>query len=245
MGNRTYFIIILIALVCVSCSYDASSFYEEDENKSERVNIIGDTIFFETEADLIRMQHQVAKEHRQMFLNKGWKEYKDTFSIEQMTRSASYSVKLDTIYTSIVSVEPTYVRFKARFGSEMVKTINAEVKPELRLSTNKTYLCHWDLLSPYYELAVNETAGIRNSPNCALKPETKTDYKERGYEAYVYTAPDGKRQFVMISYKLYIICEDVDHYTTTLDIDWPFPPKGDNGYGTKGYEFIYAVLAKN
>ena len=241
------FCVGLFVLFIASCSEKEDEVVTKQDTQRRMIlptfNLDADTVFINSENDLCRMKDSVANEHEQDLFSKGWEKVGEIDENKPITRGVSF--KIDTIYTMIVSVEPTYKAFKARFSKDMVNKINAEVKPELRLSTSKTYLCHWDLIWPGVDLAANETPGVKKSPMCALRPDTKEKYIERGYNGYTHISSDGSRQFQMTSYKLYIICEAVDHYTITLDIDWPFPPKADSGFGTKGYEFIYAIMTKN
>lgn len=238
---------ILFAFFVLAMFTACSDEVDLQNNAQETLTRMNDTtsceeiIFINDESDIIRMKDSLANSYEKKLLNEGWKKVETTFDKNMLSRAAA-SIRIDTIYTNLVSIEPTYETFKAKFGKAMVDAINAEVRPELKISTSKTYLCHWDVLVPFVNLAANEQPGLRDSPYCALNPDKKETYTERGYSGYTHTSSNGKRQYQMTSYKLNIKCEAVSHVTTILDIDWPFPKKNESGYGNKGYEFIYAIL---
>jgi len=122
-----------------------------------------------------------------------------------------------------------YSQFKAKFSRKFCDEINVDAVN--KISTNKTYVCGWRNAGDFHNLTSNQRGGPQPSPEAALVPSTKSGYSARGYDAYT----NANNQFVMVSHQLAIVCEDVNHTTTLLDIRYPF-------WNQAGYVINYAIL---
>lgn len=254
MSNNKKHLFILLALMCitlVSCSeeqddtlYSRSKIYLQGKdllnkriiNNLDKIDTT--TYYVETQEDLNRFIEKMNTNYEDKLKKEGWIEIGDNFSYKNYAPSKiPMRVRVDTLYTRNYLIGDNIEIVKMKFGSEIVNEINSVVAPYLRISTSKTYICEWRIMAAYYNLKDNEKAAVRESPNCALNPETRDGLTRRGYKGYVHT--DTFSQFQMISYQLWIKYENVDHKTTILDIDWPFFPND-----LDGFEFIYAIATR-
>ena len=243
------FLATLFFTLLISCGND-DNFMTVNENESKTEFAVsqddGDTTVFQinTNEDLRRSLRHVVEEREQSLLEKGWVKVEEESKAMNVLR-ARRKIWIDTVYidkeTPDLSEDPSkYANFKAKFGRKMVDSINKVVSPEYRISTRKTYVCRWRLYEAYYNANPGEQVAVRPSPLCALIPEKKSSYTERGYTLYTHESNDMV-QYQMDSYQLRIQWESTSHRRIVLDIDWPFFPKNPSGAGHIGYQFIYAV----
>jgi hypothetical protein len=127
--------------------------------------------------------------------------------------------------------------FKSKFSSTVVNLINAKVDKQYRLSTGTTYCCYWYVYYHRVKLDKNQRFGKVASPKCALQPETKSSYIDRGYQKTEKTQNDGTKLVELYSYELYILYKEKNP-PTRLDIYYPFVLDSPS----QGYEFIYNIL---
>lgn len=164
---------------------------------------------------------------------------------ESLDTRAVIDIRVDYVLYPTIDYNldpPGYELFTARFGQQIVDSINSIVDNNYRISSNKTYVCEWRLILASYQALPSERVTSKASPMCALVPLTRNGYTQRGYTAYNNLET---HEFLMSSYQLRIKYENVNHLTTVLDIDWPFPVRDSSGNGIRGYEFIYAVRTNN
>lgn len=126
--------------------------------------------------------------------------------------------------------------FKTKFGASLVSKINA-ICSEKKLSTGTTYCCYWNVYYHRDTLEVNQKFGKVPSPNCALQPETRSSYTDRGYQKTEKEQNDGTTLVEMYSFELYILYDE-KKLPKRLDI---YYPKIIGGV-PNGYEFIYNIL---
>lgn len=112
-----------------------------------------------------------------------------------------------------------YSRFKAKFSKSFCDEVNSSmwVQEMHAISPKKTYICGWRDAGTFHSLSANQQVAAMDSPNGALIPSTKAEYKLRGYEGYI--SPYGN--FRIHSHQLAILYEDVNHTTLLLDIRYP------------------------
>lgn len=131
--------------------------------------------------------------------------------------------------------------FKSKFSATIVNKINAVVSPEYKISTGTTYCCYWYV---YYHKIIknsNQSFGQANSPKCALHPDTKTSYIERGYGKEETAQADGTTKIELYSFELVILYKDTNKKTIRLDI---YYPRAIDPSPWKGYEFSYNILTR-
>lgn len=249
MSNKFFYKMMLFASSCIllltACENEDSSITVNEESSNMEYiipeeNNDSTVLLISSFGDLQKTLTQVVDEREHSLLQRGWIKVED----EPLTRGvqrAKRQIRTDTVYVSQetgddYSDPSVYANFNAKFSKSMVDSINKVVAPEYRISTRKTYVCRWRLFGTYYNAKTGEQVASRPSPLCALVPATKSSYKERGYSLYL-----NGNQYQMDSYQLRIQWEKVSHWTTTLDIDWPFFPKSPSDIGHTGYQFIYAV----
>lgn len=128
--------------------------------------------------------------------------------------------------------------FKAKFGSSIVNAINAKVMDECKISTGTTYCCMWEVYWGGVELQSNQKFGPVASPLCALHPDTRQGYTERGYKTEKYEREDKSSFMHMYSFELVILYKDTSKKTIYLELRYPQVID----YPHAGYEFKYNVL---
>ncbi len=253
-GKNKKHLFILFVLMCitlVSCTEEQDNIQTAQSNiylqgkdlLDKRITtnlskIDTTTHYINTKEDLNKLIEKININYEEKLKKEGWVEVGHDFSDKNRAPSKiPIRVRVDTLYTRSYLVGDYDEVVKMRFSSEIVNEINSVVRPYLRISTDKTYVCEWRRMAAYYNLKDNEKAAVRESPNCALYPETRDGLARRGYKGYVHVGTFS--QFQMISYQLWIKYENVDHKTTILDIDWPFFPND-----LDGFEFIYAIATR-
>lgn len=230
------FLFVFLCIIFGACENN-DSLHISDEMASEKSTPQDSSVvYINTTDDLTKILNKKAKKDEDSLVALGWKKIERETPISR----ARISVRTDTIYqvtwTVDVNIDPSiYSQFNARFSKSMVDSINSYVAPYLRISTKQTYVCKWRTFSAYYNLKDKEKCAPRNSPYCALSPETKNGYSVRGYSSYT----NNYRQFMMTSYQLIII--GTRESRTALDIEWPFMHKNTNPKKA-GYEFIFAIM---
>jgi hypothetical protein len=127
--------------------------------------------------------------------------------------------------------------FKSKFSSSIVNLINAKVDKNYQLSTGTTYCCYWYVYYHRVKLEKNQKFGTVSSPKCALQPETKSSYIDRGYQKTEKTQSDGTKLVELYSYEVCILYKEKKP-STRLDICYPFVLDSPS----QGYEFIYNIL---
>lgn len=130
--------------------------------------------------------------------------------------------------------------FKSKFSATVVNKINAVVIPEYRISTGATYCCYWDVFYHSLLLDSNQRFGFVDSPLCALHPETRSAYIERGYAMEKKEQSEGKIKIELYSFQLRILYKDTNNKTIYLGM--PYPRVIDPS-PWKGYEFSYNILS--
>lgn len=130
--------------------------------------------------------------------------------------------------------------FKSKFSATVVNMINAVVMPGYRISTGTTYCCYWDVFYHDILLGSNQRFGYVTSPNCALHPETRNAYLERGYAMEKKEQADGKTRIELYSFQLRILYKDTNNSRIYLGITYP---RAIDPSPWKGYEFSYNILS--
>lgn len=130
--------------------------------------------------------------------------------------------------------------FKSKFSATVVNKINAVVSPEYRISTGTTYCCYWDVF--YHDVLLEPTQkfGYVESLHCALHPETRNAYIERGYAMEKKEENDGRVRYQMYSFQLRILYKDTNKKTIYLGITYP---RALDSSPWNGYEFSYNILS--
>ena len=239
MMKNYYFLFLLF--VFASCNQDEMLSIDFAVEKKAMVEDSIPVYEIESENDIISIGTKHYGLFEERLLEDGWVESVDT--IETGTRATiPLVVRTDTAYVFNATVDidvedPRDLMFKARFSGTMVDSINAYVQPHLRIKKGQRYVCEWRLIASYYSLQSGERCAVRPSPFCALTPQTRDGFTNRGYKGYTNSQYN---YFLMTSYQMRILYEDVNHETTLLQIDWPFFKKGQQGESL-GYEFIFAV----
>lgn len=159
------------------------------------------------------------------------------YSRVSLTEHTAY-VKLPMVMTEEIDKK---LYFKSKFGANVVNLINAVVGPDRKISTGTTYCCYWNVYYHKIILESNQKFGIDDSPRCALQPDTRTSYIERGYDKEIEILNDGRTQVEMYSFELYILYKDTKGSTIRLDIY--YPAIIDTGLW-QGYEFKYNILTQ-
>ena len=103
--------------------------------------------------------------------------------------------------------------FKSKFSATVVNKINAVVIPEYRISTGTTYCCYWDVFYHSVLLDSNQRFGYVDSSLCALHPETRNAFLERGYAMEKKEQADGKTKIELYSFQLRILYKDTNNKT--------------------------------
>lgn len=174
-------------------------------------------------------------------LNRGdFKDYPESTPI--LTRA---SVTKHTEYetSSLAMPEDIHKKmfFKSKFSAAVVNKINAVASPEYRISTGTTYCCYWRV---YYHKIIknsNQSFGQANSPQCALHPDTRNSYIERGYGKEETAQADGTTKIELYSFEVVILYKDTNKKTIRLDISYP---RDIDPSPWKGYEFSYNILTR-
>lgn len=182
----------------------------------------------DSEEDFNELCIKVADLKDQELLGKGYKKVGTNDMLLQTRASVQpYTKMIHPYSTTPISNS----QFKAKFSKAFCDEINI-VSTSNTISPSKTYLCAWRDAGTFFNLASNQRGGPLPSLEGALIPSTKSNYKERGYEAYV----SASNQYIIVSHQLSIICEDVSGSTTLLDIRYPF-------WNTQaGYIYNFSIL---
>lgn len=130
--------------------------------------------------------------------------------------------------------------FKSKFSATVVNLINAVVMSEYRISTGTTYCCYWDVFYHSVLLDSNQKFGYVDSPLCALHPETRNAFLERGYAMEKKEQVGGKTKIELYSFQLRILYKDTNNKTIYLGILYP---RAIDSSPWKGYEFSYNILS--
>lgn len=194
-----------------------------------------ETFYIDTMDDLIVPMQEAQANFKQALQRGAFENYPAATS--NLTRA---SVTKYTEYKTrpLVLPEEEHLKmfFKSKFSATIVNKINANVSPEYKISTGTTYYCYWYV---YYHKIIknqNQRFGIEDSPNCALYPDTRTSYIQRGYSKEETAQTDGTTKIELYSFELVILYKDSNkrldiYYPRTID---PSP--------WKGYEFSYNIL---
>lgn len=170
----------------------------------------------------------------------------ESFISEQNTPMVSSRASMEkfTVYVSnplpLMPEDEQKMFFKAKFGSEVVNLINQHSTKDYKISTGTTYLCHWDVMMHSVDLESNQNLGVASSPKCALHPDTKSSYINRGYKTEKKLQNDGTSIMYLYSFQLEIMRKDTNKPTTVLNIK--YPRHLDSPYN--GYEFNYSILTR-
>ena len=258
MNRRLFFSFSLFAILSfsflTSCENE-NNFMLGNKDTAKRREFIVPTINNDTTIlcvnsleDLRHSLTQVVNERENRLIQKGWTKVEEEQPQTRGVSRAKRRIRTDTVYiyretVDLYSDPSVYANFNAKFSKSMVDSINKVVSPELRISTNKKYVCRWRLYGTYYNANDGEKVSARPSPLCGLVPNTKSSYTERGYSLYLHKTKENvnQYQYQMNSYQLRIQWENVSRKTIVLDIDWPFFVRHPSNIGDLGYQFIYAV----
>ena len=187
--------------------------------------------------DLLIPMDEANKIFKETLKNNYWEDY-----IPNYPRVSRASSSRDTVYAYKALILPPDIDkkmyFKTKFSSTVVNKINANVLPEYKISTGTTYCCYWFVYYHKITLTPNQKFGYVASEKCALHPDTRSSFLERGYAMEKKTLENGNTTVELYSFELRILYKDTSKKTIYLGIDYPCLL--DDPY--KGYEFIYSIL---